>query len=730
MAEHRLGRPDAALTGLLLGADGRWSAARLPPVETPVELAPVELDVDAELTPGGPIPVSVRVRGPAWSGVFRVLAVDASSSPTPDQLRRWLGEREASVSALDTMVTAAFDAPAPDLAASEMGSEASAALGRGGRPGRAAVSSSWLTLSGQGYGYTRLAWPEVAGRVRIIAVVRAGGRLGFATLERTVGDGLGLDLVAPPAVRSADRLASAVLLDNGSRSTVRVALGVEGEGFVARGALPRLSILPGERREARVLVEARSEGALTLTAGDARLTRDVARIEDPEGQWSGRGATASYKNPARLPTPEQLGARDALLLVGAKPVHRFAAALQGLFSRPPSDPEGVAAVVLAARVLPELTRALGADAIVNEAATRLDQGMASGDPWVRVFSAHAALESGGDLAVAGRRVLAEVANQRGAPAAAPYARLLLARARQAVPAPDDLRPSSRPDAVTLSAVAEVLLDRAELEVLETLPIAPHTGERVGRFSPTLVDALTLFALEALPQPHPAASLLEAAIIGSARESRWTHPAEEALALVALAARGRRVSRRPYWGSVLLDGELVQRFNSKNPVVVPLGSRLGARPEITVTGAGDAEVGFLISNEPGPPVAGPLSIEARWTDEGGEAITAPVGEGETVRLDLVVANTSSRDEVVTVQVPLPAGLRVTSRPVGWEIEPGRTRVVVRVPASGSWSARFEARAGFAGVWRAPPIVARLRHGLAEVVVEQAELRIDASLTSAD
>jgi hypothetical protein len=721
VAEHAIGAGGAGVTGLLLGAEGRWSAAALPPSEPPPPLAPVVLDVDSDLVPGEPIEVSLRVRGPAWSGVFRVLAVDAAAAPTDEELRALLST-EVPASALDTLVTAAFDDP---VKARERPEREGALRLMEGRPGRAAAASAWLGLSGKGFGYTRIPWPEVEGRVRIIALVRAGGRYGFGSVERVVGDGLGLDAVVPPALRPGDRIAVPVLLDNGSDRPATARVELAGDGFAARGPSPRVRVPPGQRVEARALAEARPEGPLEVVAGGTRFEREVERIEDRQTFWAGRGASASYESPAVLPTPKQLGARRAFLAIGPRATTRFAAALRGLLERPPVDAEDAAAIVLVARALPDLARALNGEAVVDQALEMLPEGLAGRDPWLRVFSAHAGLEAGEPHAAAARQVLAEVATRVAEPAASAYARLLLARLGQAVPAPSDPPPSSRPDVVTLGAVAEILLDRAELEVLDTLPIAPFTGARQGRFSPTLIDALTLFALESLPGSHSAAGLLEAAITGSANRARWTHPAEEALALVALAARMEKGRRRPYWGSVLVDGEVEKRFNARKTTVFPLDDKLGSRPEVSVTGAGTAEVGLVLASEAAaPPVAPGLELTVRRLDAEGAPLTRPILEGRPLAVEVEVENASPSDEAVIVDVPLPAGVSVETAPAGARARPGGYAAVVDIPAGERWRGRFELRARFAGVWQIPPVTARLRHDRGRTAMAQEELRIDA------
>lgn len=723
LVETSLGRNAGGVSGLLLGAEGRWSAARLPPAPTAGPGAvPVILSVKDDLRPGVPIEVSLRAKGPAWSGVFRVLAVDASAAPTDEEVRTWLSESAARVSALDTLVSSAYDDPAPEIASEPA---ASTAAPRVGRPGRASVASSWLKLSSDGFGYTRLPWPDVSGRVRVLALVRAGGRLGVASVDRVVGDGLGMDIVAPTAVRAGDRLALPVLLQNGSSSPVTANLRSVGEGFRASNRPTSVRLAPGASRETRIPLLAGTSGALTIAVGEARVDREVARIEDGKTYWRGRGATASYRGPAVLPTPESLGAGRGFLVVGSSPITRFAAALQALLTAPPIDAEQAAATVLAGSVLPELTKALDGQAAVVAAAAQLSEGLSSTDPWLRAFVGHAALEYGDSgLASSARQSLAEVASSPGvAPAAAAYARLLLARVGGTVQG-DFPEGSSRPDVVALNAAADVLLGRGDRSVVDDLPLAPYDGPRNGRVSPTVVNALTLLALDAVRVELPVSELLESALFGAARDSRWVHPVENALALTALQARAVRVRTRPYWGSMLLDGELVKRFNAQRIFVAPLDDR-ARRPEITVTGAGSAEVGLVLDGAPEPLVAGALDVELRRLDtRSGGKLSGSVREGATLAFEVEVRNRSNQDEQVLIELPLPAGLEIDRAPVEATPISGGYSLVVQVPRGGAWTGRFEGRAVHAGVWQVPPAKASLRHGMAGAEVAQQELVVEA------
>ncbi|MEO1227944.1 MAG: MG2 domain-containing protein [Myxococcota bacterium] len=723
VAEHRLGRNGEAVSGLLLGADGRWSAARLPAArqEDPADMS-ILMTVKEDLVPGEPIEVSLKVRGPTWSGVFRVLAVDAGAAPTEAEVERWLADEEAAVPALDTLVTSAYDDPAPPVAGERAPLRARA---RVGRPARAAEAGAWLKLSSDGFGYTKVPWPEVSGRVRLIAVVRAGGRLGARTVDRVVGDGLGVDVVVPAAVRRGDRMSVPVLLDNGSSQPVDARIQALEEGFTAaRDAPASVRLDPGAVAEARVPLLARGEGPLVLEVGEATVRREVARIVDTIPTYRGRGATASFNSSAVLPAPESLGARGARIVVGSSPVTRFAAALQAVLTAPVVDGEHAAAMVLVAARLPELTRALGLTPARDAAMGRLAEGLADPDPWVRVFAGHAALEASGAAPVgAAQQTLAEVAARPRDAAAAAYARLLLARLGRSVQAPLPEN-SGRADGVALAAAADVLLGRADRDLLEELPLAPWAGPREGRFSPTLVNALALFALDAVGGVAlPVLEVLEAEIIGAARDSRWTHPSEEALALVALSARAERQRRRAYWGKLLLDGDKSATFNSQRIFVADLDAELSRRPEVTVTGAGSAEVGLVMDAEPSPAVSGPLRLSLRRVGADGKPRPDGFREGDLVITEVEVGLSGAGEEMVVLDVPTPAGLEVEKAPPKATRRPGGGLLVVGVPPGGTWKGRFEARARHAGVWLAPSAKARLRHGASAVSVRLDELIVN-------
>lgn len=708
-----VGKGNHAVTGLLVGADGQWSAARLPPPTPDGDLAAVELTAPDRLAPGAPIDVTVRVRGPAWSGVARLFAVEARSAPTEAQLLKW-AQPPTGAAALDTLVTAALDDPEPAPEVEDRWEPRSAER----RPGRVAVASPWLGLSSDGFARARLPWPEVSGRARLFAVVRAGGRIGVASVERLVGDGLSAEVLLPPAVRPGDTAAAEVRLANDNPTSMTVRVAVEGEGFKERALVPPVTVPAGGTATARVGAQAGPDGGFELRVGEVRVVRPIRRIAERRRAFLGRGATATGKNPVVLPTPESIGARRARLVIGPSAVTRYAAALAALFEPGPLDPERAAAAVLAGQAEPKIARALGAEAVLAAAAAEVERGYGDPDPWLRAFSAHAGLGLG---AGAARQVLAEVAAGND-PAAAAYARFLLARSGRTV-ASLPASSSSRPDVLALAAVADRLLDRAEPGVLEALPLAPYAGERVGRASRTLVDALALWALEALPEEHPVAAAFEAAIIEAARMSRWTHPAEEALAVLALGARARRTARRPYWGTALVDGEVATKFSSLAPVVVDLSDRLAGRPEVTVTGAGAAEVGLVLEGGLVVRTSPGLRLGVRRRAPSGEPREGRLTEGERFVLEVEVTSSAPAAEGILLDVPLPAGLAVEVSPPGARARPGGYHLTATLHPGASLVARFEVEARFAGVWHAPPIRAALRHAGTEVELAQEPLVIE-------
>lgn len=706
--------PTGPVVGVLLGGDGRWSSARLGEPQAEPEAAPIELQVPSDLTPGQAFDVGVRVRGQAWGGLFRLLLVDAQAAPDAERLP--LGLPPLPADGLDTLTGvgdaggAASMVPPPPL---------ERARARAGRPGRVFVSTPWLNLGANGAGYARIRWPEASGRIRVLALVRAGGRYGIGSVERIVGDGVGVDVRLPSVVRVGDRIAVPVAVDNGAERSVSVSVTTEGEGFDLVGGSPTLTVGPGERAERRVVLQARASGPLDLRVGESRLEREVERIGDRQLHWSGRGASASYRAPALLPTPEQLDARAATLVVAESPITRFAGALIGAFARAPRSVEEAAALVMQASLRPELTRALGFEGL-ESAQAWLPRGLESEDPWLRTFVAHAVVDGKvSELEARAWQVLAEVATRSADAEAAAYARLLLTRARRPLP-PDSLR-ADRPqrlDGIALAAAADVLERRAAPVVLEELGVAATGGPRRGRFSPALLDAVALWALEVARPGSAAAEGFVSAVSGAARDGTWAFPAEQAFALLALETRAKSEKRRPYWGSVLVDGELVQRFNAQRPLVLDL-ERLDGRPEVTVTGAGVAEIGLgLARTEPPPPPTGvELSVQVR-TPEGGERLL----EGE--RFVLEVSLSSAAAEALLLDLPtfagaepagpLPAGARRRAGGLSWYLE---------LDAGETFRAEVPMVARFAGVWRAPPASAQMAHGRGTALAPIGELRVD-------
>ena len=719
-SEHRIGYRGAGVTGLLLGTEGRWSKAVLPPSTPPPQKTAIQLKIDGELKPNMPAQVWVEA-GPSAGGVFRVLVVDASSAPDAEQLRRWMTVHPQK-SALDTLVTAAFDDSAPPAYQPD---EPPLPGTVGLRPGRSALATPWLALAPSGRGRARLTWPNSAGRVRIIALVRNGDQLGVGSTERVIGDGLGLDIALPSALRSGDRLSVPILLENGAPGPINAQVKLSGDGFKAIKEPKAVTLNPGEFRELRVSAGARPDGPLEAVVGNTTVTRAVERIRDEAPRWRGRAATASARTAAILPTPEQLGATGATLVVGPSSVLRFSAALKGLLSAPPLDGEQAAATVLAASVLPEVTKALGGIKAYRRALARIPAALEDADLWVRALAGHAAIEAG-RTAGAARRALADVAASSSNPEAAAYAKLLLARAGRAAQG-EALRRSGRADAVAFAVATDVLLKRLSVDDQAEISLVPFAGPRKGRMGPTIVNALALFALESAGLDLPASSLLEAAITSAARTSRWTHPAEEALALAALSLRAQREKSRPYWGTLLLDGKHEQFIKSKELLVLDLNERLSQRPEVSVKGPGTAEVALVLAGRADSVPSDALRIQVRRLNSLGEELVGPVLEGRLMSIVVDVENLSPEPERVVIDVPIPAGLEVETEPSRAVSRQGGYTLVVDLPAQGQWTGRFEARARYAGVWQAPPVKVRLRYGRAEASAPQDELWVDAGGT---
>lgn len=719
-SEHRIGLGGQTLTGLLVGTQGRWSAAVLPPTEVPSSEFSVALTVDDVLQPGTKSIVKLEAQRLTQPGVFRLLAVEAASAPSEVLLKSWMAV-EPEESALDTLVSAAFDNPAiirPHTLRSLRSYEQMPRL----RPGRMAVATRWLPLRANGTGQAELRWPVVSGRIRVMALVYSGGQLAVTTAERVVGDGLGLDIATPTAVRIGDRLAVPAMLENGSSESKTVTLALNGAGFAeAEPAVTPVVLKPGELKEVRVLADAGIEGPLVISMGETKVSREVVRIHDEGLYWRGRAATAVTDSPAVLPTPEQLGARRASLVVGGQPVLRFSAALQGLLTASPLDGEQAAATVLAASLLPELTRSLRGSKTYRAALQRLPAAFEDADLWVRVCAAHAAIASGKMITLA-RRTLVDVVASSSDPDAAAYARLLLARLGQAVQG--EVRPnSSRADRIAFKVATDALLGGLGTDGQLEVPIVSFPGPRKGRMGPTMVNALALFALESASLEVAASSVLEAALTSAARASRWTHPVEEAMALVALSMRAKRLGHKPYWGYMLFDGVIERRVRSKYVSIIRLDERLSQRPEIRVEGPGSAEVALVLAGQPDRLLSDTLHIDVQQLNAANERIAGRVIEGRPITIVVTVSNQSDQPEKVLIDIPIPAGLEVETAPADATPRIGGYSLTKNLDAQGKWVGRFEATARYAGVWQTPPARVRLRHGRAETFAVQNKLRVE-------
>lgn len=755
-SEHQIGMGDGEVSGLLVGRHGRWSAATIPAAPVSPKAFSINLSIPKSLKPDEVATVLVEAPAVRKGDKYRIFIVEAASAPTPEQLQK-LAQVRPPGSALDTLVTPAFDqssrynmrlenAMIKDILASSRSTRSREAhLFFHQRPGQVSISSPWLSFGENKKGLAELMIPNMSGRLRVIVLVRSGDRLGIATAERVVGSGLSLDVSMPSAVRVGDRLAVPIMLENGANTSKQLIVQHTGIGFSPVDRFEPITLAPGELKEVRTMIEVLSQGDLGISlklleppSNDSEMgeglpsidtqrpqvSRQITRIRDEDLYWRGRVATAVRRTPAILPSPEQLGAKQAKLIIGAQPVLRFTPAVQGLMSVPPIDGEQAAATVLVGARLTELNSKLGGAAAYLAALERLPAALEDADLWVRAFAAHAALEAD-TLVEAALRTLADVAASPQTPHAAAYAQLLLAQQGQLVQS-ELSQDTQRVDIVASSAAINVLLEEVSSEAYSGLQVVPYDGPRKGRMSPVLVNAMALFALELASIDIASSSLLEVAITSAARGFRWAHPAEEALALTALSLRAERLGSKAYRGRLLFDGKEAKSIRSKYPTVIDLSEQLAQSLEVQVDRSGSAEVALVFATKPDRVLSDALSIKVRRLDSSGEELQGPIREGRLISIAVEVKNRSKQMERVLIDIPVPAGLKVVTAPSGAVARPGGYTLVKDLPAGGTWTGRVESRARYAGVWHVPPAKVRLRHGWAESYAEQIELRVDAGM----
>jgi uncharacterized protein YfaS (alpha-2-macroglobulin family) len=564
-----------------------------------------------------------------------------------------------------------------------------------------------VELSPRGLGLAAARWPEGVGRGLLRVVVFDDGAYGVGTLRLEAGAGPAAALAAPATLTQGDRLQVGLSVENpgGEPWTATASAAVEG-GLALRGAARlELAVPPGRTREAELTVEAVSAGPgrlrLQVDAAGARAEAsaplEVRSVFAPRA--SGVAGEAGHGAPLRLVPPDAAAEGEATLVVGPGALFRHATAWRGLAGGRPGELAALVAKGLALVGAPALT-GLEPDADLELQAVMQQLGRATGSDlrltrWEGGPNAPPELEvqAGllGALIARGRLSGLEERAARGLarrlevlagdPAAATIIR---ARAALAL-ALSGARPEVPAEWTVAGVPAEVRVPAAAARALAGGGLAALSGP-VGPVKGSEALAWVALALAEAAPAHPELQAVLTQLEAAAGPTGWGTPGADAVALVALARADRvRGAERPYWGAVVVGGEIVKRFNSGRPILLQAPARAWAEGvELTITGAGRAQATLTrVGPPPGPPAPGGLEVSRTYRSAAdGAPMGAQAGLGQIFVVEVALRAPGDAGAVL-VRVPIAAGLVVEEIWPAKVLEGAPVGQVTRTPEGLVW-----------------------------------------------
>lgn len=688
--------PNARVVVALEGADGRRAYGAAP---LRVDVADRRLGLEVNLPEGaggGRFPVTFRVLG-ARGRAHAILSVVSKERLGPDEGRpdpfdHLAAPRPVQVTTHD--VIGLRFAPRPEATSAPAES-----VGPPPPPRSVAGSEAYVSdvvrLSERGYGWAAVRPPTGGGRAVLSIVVFDGRAVAQERIPLERGVSPSVRLSAPRALVSGDRVRVPVTVDNPSSAswTVTASVGLRGPiGLVGPGQA-RISVPAGGTRAVEFAVNAESPGEGELLArvfapgGETEARATIAVRGSAAADARGAGTKVSNRSPGRLELPGglEVGAARARLLVGPGRVHRYAAAYDALGIGVPRGPLLAAArgqVLLEAPELASGEGRGGSERGARQLAEDLEAALETLGAEGRVRSwpdgPEASPEVEAQVALlfaearrAGRpvsdsvwrgverRMRAILADSERSPVTRARAAFALARGRvRGLTLPAALTEAGAPPAARAASAAYHFANGRTKEGRALLEGDFGSGEDLSR------DALTLLALVTVAPGHPAVEPLWSRFEGAASAARWASPDVTAAVLVAAARLDAAAGRgRPYWGSVLVGGQVVKRFNSNRITVLEAPAAAWASGvELTVTGAGEAQAGLSVvgpqSSADAISGAG-LSLTRRHrlpTSADVQAGRAELGALWVTEIEVSAATPEGRGPV-EVRVPLPAGFRI-------------------------------------------------------------------------
>jgi hypothetical protein len=562
--------------------------------------------------------------------------------------------------------------------------------------------------------------PEYGGALRLMAVAFSGDRFGAATGEMKVSDPIVVMPTLPRFIGTLDRITVPIDLINTTDRPEDVVVELAAAGPIRGQKDPtaKVTLGAGERRTVAFELEADEvPGEATVRAigrsSHGETVQSTILPIRPPGSAVTESATgiARFNKPLSLAIPGGFvpASVRARIEIGPSPAFHYGESLAYLLQYPHGCVEQTTARAFPLLYLEDLGAAVGKDVpvegtlrdhFVGGGIGRIfsmmdDRGGLSywpggsyGHPWATVFAAHFLVEARragfsveaksldrllshtGGMAVgsSGYRAPIDARTQAyalfvltlaGRPNAGGLhflADRILATEENDVPRDNEMR------ALVAGGLALAGLQARASEVLGQDITATAGGPRSGFFSSVRADALTLAILADTNPNHPSVPVLMDVLANRSSGGRWANTQENAYALLALGKIGRHLGdRKPYWGSVSIDGSVLKKFDGTGPFVLEGGAEwMGKDIQISVTGAGKAFVGFrttgVRSSALPPPSAHGIEIVRKLHRTDGAAIGPSVRRGDLVVTVLEVHAADAIDNVAVVDV-LPAGLEI-------------------------------------------------------------------------
>jgi len=681
--------PNAQVVVQLEGAQGRAYGA------APLYVADVgrRLKVQVELPKGvteGRFPIAIKavgVRGPARA-IVTVVPQErwgARGDMRRDPAAHFEKVRGVAMSTHDPLRLSAAPSAAQQLDLRVPEPTAPDAPRRRPAASEAFVSEP-VKISARGFGWLAARMPAGGGPKRITVTVFDGYAVGVGHLELERGGGPLLNLRAPQALVPQDRVQVPLTIENPGRSalTVTASAAVRGPLRIAGAPQVRVTVPPGQARSVDFTVEAlhAGQGAFRATVSDRSGSSETSAevMVRPATAPDVRGAVsvAKHNSIAQLALPGKIApsTAQARLTVGPGRLHQHLAAFDALYYSAIEAPSTATARALALMAAPEfapkggpgarteLLRDIEAVSASMDAEGRIS--LWSGGP---VAHADQAVQVGLLLAEGRRsglvpsltwnraeRAMKAVLRSEGADEVRAMAAYALTRAGiRGVRIPARLSAAER-SPTTRALVAASLLGSGRT----TAGRALLSGE-FGPGATAAHTAWTLLALASTAPRHASVAPLLQALQEAAQHGRWPTLEANAVGLMALRSLDRSApAGRPYWGSIVVNGQRLKRFNSTRTSVIdsPASDWTGG-VQLSVTGAGVAQTSLSLrgpSEPAGSAVQQGLEVRRRHLQPtSGEKASTKTALGALWATEVEVRATRPEAQGGTlVRIPIPSG----------------------------------------------------------------------------